>query len=127
MIMHDAVSAELETWFDTLIFFRPDWGSRANLSGQGMKTFERVKEIVGETLRLGDRAAELQPDSALLGAIPEFDSLAVVEVIKAIEDQIGISINDDDISGETFETIGSLAVFVDDKIREAATIHQTSA
>jgi len=80
-----------------------------------MTTFEQVRQIVGDVLRLGDRATGLSPDSALLGNIPEFDSMAVVGVITALEDQFGIQVEDDDITGETFETLGTLADFVDGK------------
>lgn len=80
-----------------------------------MNTFEQVRQILGDVLHLGERTATLSPDSALLGGIPEFDSMAVVSVITALEEQLGILVEDDDITAETFETIGKLAAFVDDK------------
>ncbi|MCB1728823.1 MAG: acyl carrier protein, partial [Gammaproteobacteria bacterium] len=49
-------------------------------------------------------------------SIPEFDSMAVVSVITALEDQLGIIVEDDDISGETFETLGNLTQFVQSKL-----------
>jgi acyl carrier protein len=81
-----------------------------------MSTFEQVRQIIGDVLQLGDRAAALTPDTALLGNIPEFDSMAVVSVITALEDQLGILVEDDDISGETFETLGNLTQFVESKM-----------
>jgi acyl carrier protein len=81
-----------------------------------MSTFEQVRQIIGDVLQLGDRTATLQPDTALLGNIPEFDSMAVVSVITALEDQLGIFVEDDDISGETFETLGNLTQFVESKM-----------
>ena len=80
-----------------------------------MTTFEQVRQIVGDALRLGDRTERLEPGSALLGGIPEFDSMAVVDVITALEEKLGISIEDDDISGETFESLGTLTAFVETK------------
>lgn len=80
-----------------------------------MGSFEQVRQIVGDVLRLGDRTGRLQPDTALLGNIPEFDSLAVIGLITALEDRLGITVHDDDITGETFETLGSLTAFVDAK------------
>ena len=50
-----------------------------------MVTFEQVRQIVGDVLQLGDRTAKLEPDTALLGSIPEFDSMAVVSVITALK------------------------------------------
>jgi acyl carrier protein len=81
-----------------------------------MATFEQVRQIVGDVLQLGERTGKLQPDSALLGNIPEFDSMAVVSVITALEDQFGILVEDDDITGETFETLGNLTAFVQSKL-----------
>lgn len=52
----------------------------------------------------------------LLGAIAEFDSMAVVGVITALEDQLGIHIDDDEISAEIFETFGSLWSFILTKV-----------
>ena len=81
-----------------------------------MATFEQVRQIVGDVLQLGERTAKLEPETALLGNIPEFDSMAVVSVITALEDQLGIFVEDDDITGETFETLANLTAFVQSKI-----------
>lgn len=77
-----------------------------------MDYIERIRNILRDSLQLGERAAALQRSSPLLGSIPEFDSMAVVTVLTMIEDEFGISVTDDDISAETFETLGSLADFV---------------
>jgi acyl carrier protein len=77
-----------------------------------MDHIERIRNILRDSLQLGDRATALQRSSQLLGSIPEFDSMAVVTVLTLIEDEYGISIADDEISAETFETLGSLADFV---------------
>ena len=79
-------------------------------------TFEQVRQIVGEVLKLGERTATLEPETALLGNIPEFDSMAVVGVITALEDRLGILVEDDDITGETFETLANLTAFVQTKM-----------
>jgi acyl carrier protein len=42
--------------------------------------------------------------------------MAVVTLIGALEEHFGIAIDDDDISGATFETLGSLSAFVDGKL-----------
>lgn len=76
---------------------------------------EEVKTLLADVLSLGEGAQALSADSPLLGAIPELDSMAVVSVIAAIEDRFGIMIDDDDISASTFETVGSLAGFVEQK------------
>ena len=78
-------------------------------------TFEQVRQIVGDTLQLGDRTAQRRPDSSLLGGIPEFDSMAVVSVITALEERLGVSIEADDISGDTFESLATLTDFIESK------------
>lgn len=77
---------------------------------------ESVKTILGDVLGLGPAAQALTRESALLGSIPELDSMAVVQLLTALEEHYGITIEDDDISAHTFATVGSLADFISDKI-----------
>ncbi len=58
---------------------------------------------------------EFTDNTPLLGAIAEFDSMAVIAVITQLEDQLGIEINDDEISAEVFESFGQLRQFVEQK------------
>lgn len=81
-----------------------------------MDTLPRIKKILRDTLNLGDRAEKLTADSPLLGGLPEFDSMAVVTVVTMIEDELGITIEDDDLSADVFATVGSLADFVSQKV-----------
>jgi acyl carrier protein len=76
------------------------------------KHTEAIRNILRDALQLGARADALNEQSGLLGHVPEFDSMAVVTVIGMIEDQFGITVNDDDVSAEVFETLGSLSRFV---------------
>jgi acyl carrier protein len=75
-----------------------------------------VKQILTDVLSLGEAGAALHAGSPLLGAIPELDSMAVVNLITALEEHFGITVEDDEISADTFETLGSLAVFVERKL-----------
>ena len=81
-----------------------------------MVEFDEVRQLIGEILQLGDRVRKLGPDSPPLGSIPEFDSMAVVTLINALEERFDIQIADDEISAETFETVGRVHEFVRDKI-----------
>lgn len=81
-----------------------------------MTTLEQVKSILRDTLSLGERANSLTAASQLLGGIPEFDSMAVVTVLTMLEDQFGIAVDDDEVSAEVFETLGTLTAFVDRKL-----------
>jgi acyl carrier protein len=74
-----------------------------------------VRNILRDVLSLGQRADRLQASSSLLGAIPELDSMAVVSVLAALEDRFGFSIDDDEVTGATFATFGSLVQFVSSK------------
>lgn len=77
---------------------------------------DEVKNVLIDTLNLGPAGQALQADSPLLGSLPELDSMAVVTLIGALEEHFGITVDDDDISASTFETLGSLAAFVSAKM-----------
>ena len=81
-----------------------------------MQHLETIKTILGDVLALGERKDSLTGNSGLMGSIPEFDSMAVVNVLTALEDHFGFTIDDDEISASTFETVGTLVQFVDDKL-----------
>ncbi len=81
-----------------------------------MDTTTEVLRILDDVLSLGGRAKGFTPDTALLGAIPELDSMAVVTLITTIEERFGVVVDDDEISGDTFATVGSLTAFVADKL-----------
>jgi acyl carrier protein len=82
-----------------------------------MQYLEQVKDILADVLSLGaDAKAGLNEQSALLGSIPELDSMAVVGIITAMEEQFGIVVDDDEISASTFETLGTLSAFVEQKL-----------
>ena len=81
-----------------------------------MNITQEVLRILDEVLSLGGRSAAFTPETPLLGAIPELDSMAVVTLITTLEEQLGIVVDDDDIDGATFETVGSLVNFVGSKL-----------
>ncbi|MER5374451.1 acyl carrier protein [Streptomyces sp. NPDC002553] len=78
--------------------------------------FEDVKAVVVVTLDIEDRADDLGPETELYGNLPELDSLTVVKLIVALQKRFGIEIGIE-IVGETFETLGRLAAFVESKVR----------
>lgn len=75
-----------------------------------------VLEVLHEVLDLGSSGAKLQGDSALLGAIPEFDSMSIVYILTALEEKYDITINDDEIDASIFENVGDLVRFVNEKL-----------
>ena len=84
-----------------------------------MVALEDVRQIVGEVLQLGPRVGELGADTPLLGGVPEFDSMAVVSVLTAVEENYGIEIDDDEVSAEIFENLANLLEFVQAKVANA--------
>ncbi|MBP6058476.1 MAG: acyl carrier protein [Nitrosomonas sp.] len=77
-----------------------------------------IKQVLSDVLGLGERINSMTINTFLLGNIPELDSVAVVTVILALEKEFSISINDDEISAQTFQTLGTLANFVKKKVTE---------
>jgi acyl carrier protein len=78
---------------------------------------DAVKAVVVETLGVEDRADSLDASTPLFGALPELDSMAVLELVLELEGRFGITIEGDDVTAETFETLASLAALVEDKQR----------
>lgn len=83
---------------------------------QGLNTQKEVLSLLDEILSLNGRSAEFSLNTPLLGAIPELDSMAVVALITSFEDRFGFTVDDDEIEGSTFATLGSLIAFVDAKL-----------
>lgn len=75
-----------------------------------------LRQVVGRALQIGDRAQRMDADAPLLGAVPELDSIAVVNLITALEEHFGITVADDEIGASTFETLGTLAQFIERKL-----------
>ena len=81
-----------------------------------MVSLNDLKALIGDLLQIAELLECWGEDAALLGAIPEFDSMAVVSVLTVIEENYGIMIDDDEVSAENFETLGSLLNFVNAKV-----------
>lgn len=82
-----------------------------------MDVAKEVVRVLDESLSLQGRSAQFTRETPLLGAIPELDSMAVVTLITTLETHFGLSIDDDDIDGSTFATLGSLVDFVTSKLK----------
>ncbi|HLT61180.1 MAG TPA: acyl carrier protein [Microlunatus sp.] len=73
----------------------------------------RIQTLLAETLGLPDGGRSLRPDTQLFGAIPELDSLAVLDLLAGLEAEFGITIDDQDFGSDIFDTVGTLVEFVD--------------
>jgi acyl carrier protein len=74
-----------------------------------------LQQLLKEILQL-DEVETWTPETEILGAIAEFDSMAIVTVLTAVEENYGIMIEDDEVSAEVFETLGSLVEFIEQKV-----------
>jgi len=71
-----------------------------------------VKTVLVTTLAIEDRADEIGSTTPLLGSIPDLDSMAVLEVLLALEERFGIVIDGEAVTAEAFETLETLTAFV---------------
>lgn len=81
-----------------------------------MNIKQELLSILDEVLSLKGRAQSFDENTALLGAIPELDSMAVVALITSLEDRFGITVDDDEIDGSVFGTVGTLIDFIAGKL-----------
>lgn len=72
--------------------------------------------LLDEVLALNGRSRRFEARTPLLGSLPELDSMAVVSVIQAIESRFGLQLDEEDITGATFATVGSLVAFVEERL-----------
>ncbi|MBB3763848.1 phosphopantetheine-binding protein [Sphingomicrobium lutaoense] len=70
---------------------------------------DALRLLLAETLGL-DRAEvdRFEENTELFGALPEFDSMAVAHLLTALEERLGILIEDDAVEAEDFMTFGRL-------------------
>nr|WP_276591765.1 phosphopantetheine-binding protein [Sphingomicrobium nitratireducens] len=66
------------------------------------------------------RVADFDEGTELFGALPEFDSMAVANLLTAMEERLGILIEDDDVEAEDLMTYGRLTAFAHRKALGAA-------
>jgi acyl carrier protein len=83
-------------------------------------TADEVRDVLVTTLGIQDRAQDITPQTPLMDGLPELDSMAVVELLVALEGHFGITIDDGDVTGDVFETLGSLADFVQERLTPRA-------
>ncbi|MBF0265731.1 MAG: acyl carrier protein [Gammaproteobacteria bacterium] len=77
-----------------------------------MIKLEELKVVLYEALQLEPSHIQLNENTALLGAIPEFDSMAVLSVLTELEERFELVFEDEDLSGEVFNTVGTLLKFI---------------
>ena len=73
-----------------------------------MTVLESVLRIIDRELNLNGKALDFTEDTKLRGSLPQLDSMAIVSVITAMEEQLGFEFSEDQLDGAIFESVGSL-------------------
>ena len=72
-----------------------------------------LRALLADTLGLpAERVAAFDEGTELFGALPEFDSMAVANLLTGIEETFAVLIEDSDVEAEDFATFGTLRAFV---------------
>ena len=71
-----------------------------------------LRALLADVLAMAPaRVAGFDGDTALFGALPEFDSMAVATFLTAFEELFHVVVEDDDVEADDFATFGSLLAF----------------
>lgn len=72
----------------------------------------KLRKILEDVLGLKPgQADDFTSETGLFGELPELDSMAVAGLLTEMEDRLDITIDEDEIDGDIFETYGSLLDF----------------
>jgi acyl carrier protein len=75
-----------------------------------------LRAVLADSLGLDPaRVAAFDESTPLFGSLPEFDSLAVAELLTALEERLGILIEDHEVDADMMETYGALLTFAKGK------------
>jgi acyl carrier protein len=77
---------------------------------------QEVTRILHAVLHVDPKTAAWTSETPLLGSVAELDSMAVVSILTALEEHFGFVVDDDEVEGRTFSTVGSLTRFVSAKL-----------
>ena len=67
-----------------------------------------VLEILDRELNLQGKALNFTAETKLAGALPQLDSMAIVNVVAALEEKLDFEFPEDQLDGAIFETVGTL-------------------
>lgn len=78
----------------------------------------RVSKALSAALSVPEDTLNQGPTTRLLGAIPQLNSLSVITVVLELEKEFAIEIAEYEISASEFETIGTLAAYIEKKLSQ---------
>jgi acyl carrier protein len=71
-----------------------------------------LRAVLADVLGLDPaRVARFTESTALFGALPEFDSMAVAGLLTELEERLGILIEDHEVDADMMESFGALLSF----------------
>lgn len=74
------------------------------------KVLQQLKQVIARTVGGEYKDRPIPDDLKLVGNV--LDSMAVVSLIAAMEEEFGIAFEDEDLTAEAFETVSSLVEVV---------------
>lgn len=80
------------------------------------KTAVRVKRKMIEALELGVNIDQLNDGMSLHTSVVQLDSMNLLRLIVALEDEFGGQIDDEDVMDADLETIGDIVGLVEEKL-----------
>ena len=81
-----------------------------------MSAIQRVKETVVRALDLQVDPEEIPDDEVLFGGGLGASSIAVMEVVVALEEEFDFEVEDDELRLERFESINSIVAYVESRL-----------
>ena len=84
-----------------------------------MVTVAQVLDVVAESLGCTMDVRAMQAEDALLGVLPELDSIGIVALITALEDRFDVHFEDDGLDAEVFATVASLLAHINTRLEQA--------
>ena len=73
-----------------------------------MSILNIVLKVLDNELNLQGKALEFTVDTKLRGSLPQLDSMAIVSLVTALEEQLGFEFPEDQLDGAIFESVGTL-------------------
>lgn len=79
-----------------------------SIGGGRRINLDQLLSVLDDVLNLGGKAQRYDLDTKLRGSVPQLDSMAVVSLVAALEEQFGVEFPENKLDGAVFETVGTL-------------------
>ena len=73
-----------------------------------------IERFILDDLLIGEDRTSLDPDESLISS-GVLDSLALLRLIAFIEEQFGVTVEDDEVVPDNFETVNTIRSFIERK------------